>query len=89
MFEAILVQCNLVDNQYQQRSAVLSTFTPNNSYAYLLNTEPSNLLFLITQNTEFDEIILTFTYQNGSPLEIEGKVNLALLINKWKSDVIL
>ena len=80
--EVVLVQCNLVDNQYQQKSEVLYTFTPNKSYAYLLNVEPSNLVFLKTYNTEFDEIIITFTDQNGKPLEIEDKVNLTLLINK-------
>ena len=52
------------------------------TYAYLLNVEPSNLVFLKTYNTEFDEIIITFTSQNGRPLEIEEKVNLTLLINK-------
>ena len=31
--EVVLVQCNLVDNQYQQKSEVLYTFTPNKSYA--------------------------------------------------------
>ena len=35
--EAVLVPCKLVDNQYQQKSEVLYTFTPNKSYAYLLN----------------------------------------------------
>ena len=45
LVEVVLVQCNLVDNQYQQTSAVLHTHTPNKSYAYLLNVEPSNLLF--------------------------------------------
>ena len=34
-----LVKCNLVDNQYQQKSEVLYTFTPNKSYAYLLNVD--------------------------------------------------
>ena len=63
--EVVLVQCNLVDNQYQQNSEVLYTFTPNTSYAYLLNVEPSNLMFLITYNTNFGEIIITFTDQNG------------------------
>ena len=67
----VLVQCNLVDNQYQTKSEVLYTFMPNKSYAYFLNVEPSNLVFLKTYNTEFDEIILTFTVQNGRPLEIE------------------
>ena len=39
--EVVLVQCNLVDNQYQKKSEVLYTFTPNYFYAYLLNVEPS------------------------------------------------
>ena len=52
----VLVQCNLADNQYQQKSEVLYTFTPNKSYAFLINVEPSNLVFLKTYNTEFDEI---------------------------------
>ena len=34
--EVVLVQCNLVDNQYEQKSGVLYTFTPKKSYAYLL-----------------------------------------------------
>ena len=40
------------------------------------------LVFLKTCNTEFDGIIITFTNQNGRPLEIEHKVNVTLLINK-------
>ena len=34
--EVVLVQFNLVDNRYQQKSEVLHTFTLNKSYAYLL-----------------------------------------------------
>ena len=34
--EVVLIQCSLVDSQYQQKSVVLYTFTPNKSYAYLL-----------------------------------------------------
>ena len=50
--EAVLVQCNLVDNRYQQKLKVLYTFTLKTSYAYLLNVEPNNLVFLklITQS---------------------------------------
>ena len=47
------------------------TFTPNKSYAYLSNIEPSNLVFLKKYNAEFDKITATFTDQNGIPLEIE------------------
>ena len=80
--EVVLVQCNLVDNQYQQKSEVLYTFTPNKSYGYLLNIEQNNFVFLATRNTDFDDIIITFTDQNGRSLEIEDKANLTLLINK-------
>ena len=84
ILEVVLVQRNLVDNQYQQNSKVLYTFTQNKSYAYSLNVEPNNLVLLKTYNSEFDEIILTFTDYNGRKLEIEDKVNLTLLINKYK-----
>ena len=55
----------------------------------MLNAEPSNLVFLKTYNTEFDEIFIRFMDQNDRPLEIEGKVNLTLLINKQKLRVIV
>ena len=79
--EVVLLLCNLADNQYQQNSEVLYTFTSYRSYAYLLNVEPSNLVFLKTNNTGFDEIIITLTDQNGRSLQIKDKVNLTLLIN--------
>ena len=63
-------------------SEPLSTVTPNKSYPYLVNVEPSNLVFLRTYNTEFDEIVMTVTDQNGRPLEIEDKVNFKLIINQ-------
>ena len=44
--------------------------------------ESSNLVYLKTYNTEFDDIIITFTNQNGRPLEIKDKVNLTLLIDE-------
>ena len=71
-----------MDNQYQQKSEVLCTLTLNKFYTYLLNVELRNLVFLKTWNTEFDEIIIKFTYQKGRTLELEEKINLALLINK-------
>ena len=81
--QLFLVQCNLVEDHYQQKPEVLYTFTPNKSY-YLLNVNPSYLVFLKTYYTEFHEIVLTFTGQNGRPLEREDKGNLTLLINQQK-----
>ena len=34
--EVVSVQRNIEDNQYQQKSEILYTFTPNKSYSYLL-----------------------------------------------------
>ena len=51
---------------------------PNKSYAYLLNEKPNNLVFLKINNTEFNETVITLTYQNGSILEVED----CLLINR-------
>ena len=78
----VLVQYNLVHNQYQQKSEVLYTFVPNKIYGYLLNIEPSNIGFLKTYITMFGDIAITFTDQHGRPVEIESKVYLTLLINK-------
>ena len=46
-------------------------------------------MFLKTYNTKFDELIIKFTDQSGRPLETEDKLNLTLLINKWKCDNIV
>ena len=54
MAEVVLVQCNLVDNQYQQNSELLYNFTSSKSYGYLLNAEPIILVFLKTYDIEFD-----------------------------------
>ena len=57
---------------------------PDKNYAYLLNVEPSHLMFLKTYINEIDDIIITNTDQNGRPLKIEDKVNLILLNDKKK-----
>ena len=48
----------------------------------MLNVEPTNLVFLKTYNTGFDEVFVTITDQNGKLLEIEVQVNLRLLFDK-------
>ena len=79
--KVVLVQCNL-EITYQEKFEVLYTFRLNKSYAHLLNFESCSLVFFKTYNTKFNEIIITFTDQNGRLLEIEDKVNLTWLINK-------
>ena len=45
LVEVGLVQCNSVDNQYQQKSEVLYAFMPNKSCAYMLKVKRSNFKF--------------------------------------------
>ena len=76
----MLVQCKLVDNEHQQSLKYYTLFCPINLMLILLNVEPGNLVFLKTFNTEFDEVTIVFTDQNGRPLKIE--VNFTFLFNK-------
>ena len=54
--ELVLVQCNLVNNDYQQDSRILYTFVPNKPFGSLLEISPINNIFLKTFNSEFQEI---------------------------------
>ena len=79
--EAVLVHCNIVNNQYQQDSRVLCTFVPNKSFDQLLDTSPKNFIFVKIFDSEFSYVEEWFTDQNSKPLEIEGQVNITLVIN--------
>ena len=78
--EVVLVHCNMVNNDYQHDSRVLYTFVLNKSFGSLLDISPSNHIFLKTFNSEYDEIVVWFTDQNSKPLEIENRINLAVVI---------
>ena len=80
--EVVLVQCNIVNNDYQQDSRVLFTFVANKPFGNLLEISPTNHIFLKTFNSEYNEIRVWFTDQNSQPLEIEGRINVTLVI-KW------
>ena len=56
--EKVLLHCNIVNNDYQQDSRVQYTFVSNKSFGSLLDTSPSNNIFLKTFNSEYDEIIV-------------------------------
>ena len=78
--EAVLVHCNLVNNNYQQALKLLFTFVPNKQFGQLINIAPHSLIMLNTANTEFSSIEVWFTDQNSEPLEIEDNVNMTLII---------
>ena len=78
--ELLLIHCSLANNDYQQDSRILYTFVPNKSFGGLLEISPTNLIFLKTFNSEFQEIKVWFTDQTSNPLEIEDRINVTLII---------
>ena len=78
--ELILIYCHLVNNNYQQNSRILYTFTPDKSFGSLLQISPPNHIFLKIFNSEFQETKVWFTDQNNRPLEVKDKINLTLII---------
>ena len=78
--ELVLVHCNFVNNDYLQESRILHTFVPNKTFGSLLEISPTNQVFLKTFNSEVQEVKIWFTDQTGKPLELEDKINIALII---------
>ena len=56
-------------------------FVPNKLFGQFLDISPKNFIFLKTFNSEFSYIEIWFTDQNSKLLQIEDKINIALVIN--------
>ena len=78
--ELVLINCNLVNNNYQENSQILYTFVPNKPFGSLLEISPPNHIFLKNFNSEFQEIKVWLTDQSSKPLEVEEKINLTLIV---------
>ena len=78
--EVVLVHYNIVNNDYEQDSRVLYTFVPNKPFGSLLEIIPTIHIVLKRFNSEFQEIEVWFTDKSSQPLEIEGRINLTLVI---------
>ena len=79
--EVLLLNCNIVNNDYQQNSKVLCTFVLNKLFDQLLDISSESFIFLKTFDSEFSYIEVWFTDQNSKPLEIENEINITLVIN--------
>ena len=78
--EIVLVDCNIVNNDYQQDSRALYMFVLNKPFPSLLEISPTSHIFLKTFNSEYNEIKVWFIDQNSQPLEIEDRINLTMVI---------
>ena len=81
IIQVVLIHCNIVNNDYQQDSRVLYTFVHNNSFGQLLDVSPKMFIFLKPFNSEFSYMEVWFTVESSTPLEIEDKINIILVIN--------
>ena len=59
---------------------MLYTFIPNKPFGSLLEISQKNHIFLKIFTSEFQETKIWFTDQNKKPLEVEDKINVALVI---------
>ena len=75
---AVLVDCNIVNNDYQHDSRLSYTFVPNKSFSQLLHVSPKKFVILKTFKSELLYIVVWFTDQYFKPLEIEDKTTLAI-----------
>ena len=83
--ELLLLDCNLVKDDYQHTSKVLFTFVPDKQFGQLINISPHSLTLMNTVNTEFSSVEVWFTDQVSKVLEIEDNVNLTLIMAKNQS----
>ena len=78
--EVVLVQCNLIKNDYQHTSKNLFIFVPDKQFGQLINISPHSLTMMNTVNTEFSSVEVWFTDKASKALEIEDNFNLTLII---------
>ena len=63
------------------------TFVPNKAFCSLFEILPKNHVFLKTFNSQFQEIKIWFTDQTSKPLEVEDKINITLIIKKYRLSI--
>ena len=79
--EVVLVHCNILSNNYQRNSRILYPFIPNKSFGQLIDLSTEIFKFIKAFKSEFSYIEVWFTDQNSNLPEIEGKINIILVIN--------
>ena len=76
----VLVFCNLVENVCLQDSKLLFSFVPNSRFGILLSITPEVLKYCDMVDSIFDYIEISFTDQNGIPLEIDDDITASIII---------
>ena len=79
--EVVLVHCNILSNNQQRNSRILYPFIPNKSFGQLTDISTEAFKFIKAFKSKFSYIDVWFTDQNSNLPEIEGKINIILVIN--------
>ena len=66
--QVVLVNCNVLKNDYQHTSKVLFSFVPNKQRGQLINISPHSLTMMNTVNTEFSFVEVWFKDQTSKVL---------------------
>ena len=72
----VLVFCNLVQNFYLQDSKLLFSFVPSSRFGSLLSITTQVLKYCNTVDSIFAYIEISFTDQNGKPLQIDDDITV-------------
>ena len=75
--DSVLLHCNIVQNDYLQKSKLLYEFVPDKTFGKLISVQPT---VLIQSLFIFDYIEIWFTDQDNKPLQIQDKVSVVLVI---------
>ena len=76
----VLVFCNLVENAYLQDSKLLFSFVPNSRFGSFLSITPQKLKYCGTVDSILDYIEISWTDQNGRPLQIDDDITVSIII---------
>ena len=76
----VLVFCNLVEDAYLQDSKLLFSLVPNSKFGRFLSITPQVLKYCDTVDSIFGYIEISFTDQNGRPLQIDDNIIVSIII---------
>ena len=79
--KVVLINCDIVNNDYWHDSGVSYTSAPDESFGQLLDVSAKIFIFINTFNSELLYIGVWFADRNYKPLEKKDKINITSVIN--------
>jgi hypothetical protein len=81
---AVIIQCSIVNNNYDVASKTLYSFSPNTTYGSNINIAPSAFAWINIFEGSYDILDLTFTDQNYQRMNIlDPNICIQVLIKSF------